>query len=337
MLYVTVAMVAFMGFASLAVDVAHVRVTKIQLQTAADAAARHAVTGLPSSSTATTYAQTAAAANKADGTSVVLNSATDIELGVWDSTTKTFTILSGSWLPSATAVRVTARRTASQGNAVSTFFGKLIGLSSVDVKAVAIASIGTDHSVSVPALSDPWLSGMPSGTHHVGYGPGSYAPTESPMQVSGFSLVPGRTIQFRNTTGQTADTDSGGVYGLDGSPTRVTIDQTPSFGIGETEGPLNALVGVFLDDNQPDSSPAPSGKLDYSTQAARDFTTASPQLKQVFFIGDGLTSSNQLQNFVIPAGATRLFLGVMDEQAHWYDNTGSITTTVYDGQIALVQ
>jgi Flp pilus assembly protein TadG len=336
LLYVTVAMVLFMGFTSLAVDYAHVRVVKIQLQTAADAAARHAVTGLPNATTATTYAQTAAAANKADGTSIALASS-DVEFGVWDSTARTFTSVTGTWLPSATAVRVTVRRASSSGNAVSTFFGKIIGLNSVDVKAIAIAAIGTDHNVTVPALACPWLAGMPIGTHMSGYGPGSNAPTESPVQISGYNVVPGRTIQFRNTQGQTADTDSGGVYGLDGSPTRVTIHQTADFGIADTEGPLNALMGIFLDDNEPDSTGVTASSLDFSTQAARDFTTFSPQLKQVFFIGDGLTSSNQLQNFVVPHGATRLFLGVMDEQAHWYDNLGQITTTVYDGQITLVQ
>ena len=46
--------------------------------------------------------------------------------------------------------------------------------------------------------------------------------------------------------------------------------------------------------------------LDFSTAASRDFSTLSPQLKQVFFIGDGLDSSGSLQTFVVPRGSNLL-------------------------------
>jgi Flp pilus assembly protein TadG len=336
LIYISVAMFVFMGMTSLVVDCARVRVVKMQLQAAADAAARYAVTGLPVAATARSKAVTSAGENSADGTPVVVDSTLDVDIGIWDSSTKTFTVLTGVWEPSATAVRVTARRTSARGNAISTYFGKLVGMSTVNVTVSAVAAIGGDHQLTISALCCPWLAGMPDGTVITGAGNGSNAPTESPLQVGSFPIVPGRSIQFRNTTGQTADIDSGGVYGLDGSPTRVTIQQASVNGINSTTGPLNALMGIFLDDNAPNSTSA-NPALDYSTSTARDFTTASPMLKQVFFIGDGLTSTNQLQNFVIPQGATRLYLGVMDEKGHWYDNLGSITTTVYDGQITLVQ
>jgi hypothetical protein len=50
-------------------------------------------------------------------------------------------------------------------------------------------------------------------------------------------------------------------------------------------------------------------------------------LKQVFFIGNGLTSTNQVQQIIIPAGATRLFLGTADS-GQWNNNIGSFTVTV---------
>ena len=51
-------------------------------------------------------------------------------------------------------------------------------------------------------------------------------------------------------------------------------------------------------------------------------------LEFVFFIGDGLRADGvTLQDFIVPAGATRLYIGVMDGQ-QWSDNSGSLSTTV---------
>jgi hypothetical protein len=50
-------------------------------------------------------------------------------------------------------------------------------------------------------------------------------------------------------------------------------------------------------------------------------------LRQLFFIGDGLTSGGVIQQFVVPQGATRLFLATMDGYGQ-YNNIGSFTVTV---------
>ena len=53
--------------------------------------------------------------------------------------------------------------------------------------------------------------------------------------------------------------------------------------------------------------------LDFTpTGLGTDFTTLSPVLGQVFYIGDGVTSGNVFQEFTAPAGATRLALGIPD-------------------------
>jgi hypothetical protein len=72
-------------------------------------------------------------------------------------------------------------------------------------------------------------------------------------------------------------------------------------------------------------APAPLDVLCNWTQ----FSSLAPQVKQVFFIGDGLTGtgSGAVQNFIVPTGATRLFLGPMDG-FEWKGNTGSFTVTV---------
>lgn len=92
------------------------------------------------------------------------------------------------------------------------------------------------------------------------------------------------------------------------------------------------LAGVFLDDTEPvDPPPARLVITDPG------FTELSPGLRQVFFVGDGLTGegAGTTQVFHVPDGATRLFLGVQDRCSTspnvpgWYsDNTGNVSGTV---------
>ena len=82
-------------------------------------------------------------------------------------------------------------------------------------------------------------------------------------------------------------------------------------GISGYLGTQGALVGVFLDNSVPSAGPAPA-TLDFSTAAGRDFLSVSPALGQIFFVGDGVTSGAVAQQFIAPAGATRLFLAIPD-------------------------
>ena len=89
---------------------------------------------------------------------------------------------------------------------------------------------------------------------------------------------------------------------------------------------------MFLDDTEP-TTPAP--RLSFADP--EDFTTLSSQLRQIFFIGDRRTDTvGIIQQFIVPAGATRLFLGFVDaaDPIHsrgrpgWCDdNTGSLRAT----------
>ena len=82
-------------------------------------------------------------------------------------------------------------------------------------------------------------------------------------------------------------------------------------GISGYIGPQGPLAGVFLDNSIPNGSPPAT--LNFSPAGLGiDFPTLSPLLGQVFYIGDGVTSGNQFQTFIAPAGATRLFLGIPD-------------------------
>ena len=122
-----------------------------------------------------------------------------------------------------------------------------------------------------------------------------------------------------------------------GGPTRAfddcgggVIATNSNNGISGATWPINALVGVFLDASQPSLSAAPAS-LDFTSTS---FTTLSPQLRQAFFIGDGLTGTGTgtTQTFIVPAGATRLFLGTSDGFG-WFNNSGSFAVTVTAGGV----
>jgi hypothetical protein len=189
-------------------------------------------------------------------------------------------------------------------------------------------AVGETITVKVPGTSNPWLAGMPAGSTAIIY---DVAPAQSPVRVSGDFAQP--TLSFA-ATGLVTNGGCGLPYCPTNGPDGGETPERPYFphdngaenGISDTRIPLNALVGVFLDSSQPNLTPAP-GPLDFSTPASRDYFSVSPGLKQVFFIGDGLTSTGESQQVLIPAGATRLFLGTMDGCCN-NDNSGSFTVHV---------
>ena len=60
----------------------------------------------------------------------------------------------------------------------------------------------------------------------------------------------------------------------------------------------------------------------------------SPTLAQVFFIGNGRTAEGTLQRFIVPKGATRLFLGFADAYGftgppgYYGDNSGFVEVRI---------
>jgi hypothetical protein len=91
------------------------------------------------------------------------------------------------------------------------------------------------------------------------------------------------------------------------------------------------LTGVFLDD----STPSGSGPPILNFTLAENFLTLSPELFQTFFIGNGYTGATP-KMFFVPAGATRLFLGIADgcvlaggPPGCYEDNKGEFGAVVY--------
>jgi uncharacterized protein (TIGR03437 family) len=170
-------------------------------------------------------------------------------------------------------------------------------------------------TVTVPGISSITLAGQPDGFKDTVYGS---APVNSPVQVK-VPLTPGKGIQFlavgsisRPTTpfippeGLAALDSAGGSYGL----TTVTARQS-------------SLVGVFVGDSVSTENLFDHG-LDF-TGGLTDVTLIPPVLQEVFYVGNGLTPSGQPRTFVVPTGATRLFLASLDRAVS--DNSGAWTAT----------
>jgi hypothetical protein len=132
-----------------AVDVGYMNLTRTQLQAAADSAALAAASvSYEDRSTIESVAKTYAGYHYAGGHKVQLNSA-DIEFGTWDSANRKF-------IPSTslgTAIRVTAKTSANNGGATPLFFARIVGHSSQNQSASAVAAVNPRDICFVVDLS----------------------------------------------------------------------------------------------------------------------------------------------------------------------------------------
>ncbi len=197
----------------------------------------------------------------------------------------------------------------------------------------AIAATAT-YSVTVPGYADPWLAGMPDGST-ASFDGSQYdtAPAQSPAELTSLDYTAGGVLTF-DVSGSVNFFDAPSSDPPDGNSNIINFSHynnypvlAPENGISDVNAPVNSLVGVFLGPGQPDQSSAPSA-LDFGTPESRDYSTLSPDLKQVFFIGDGRTSTGQVQSINIPSGATRFYLGTMDGVG-WWNNSGSFSVQVH--------
>jgi Mg-chelatase subunit ChlD len=135
-------LVVVIAFMALAVDVGYLYIVKEDLQTAADAGALAGASGLSvSQDEARNRAVAYGHKNSANGTAVTLQPS-DVQLGLWDPSTRVFTALDSSSTSPPAAVKVTAQLRQDRGNGVTLFFAKVLGIDSSDVAASAIASFG---------------------------------------------------------------------------------------------------------------------------------------------------------------------------------------------------
>ncbi len=193
--------------------------------------------------------------------------------------------------------------------------------------------------VVIPPASDSWTTG----THLIRHG--FSTPEEILESVPDFvSVMAGDVIRV-------ADPAVGGVnfflgfgppYFGPGGNGAAGSNLTALDGISGYRGPQGPLTGVFLDNSIPSSGPPPA-TLDFTPGGLGiDFLTLSPLLRQIFYIGDGLTAGGVFQQFIAPAGATRLFLGIPDgfgfggAPGAYDDNDGSYRVRLGINQIPAV-
>jgi hypothetical protein len=208
--------------------------------------------------------------------------------------------------------------------------------------AMGLVDSSAGATFVVPGTSNPFLAGMPSGSTCCS---GDSAPAESPVYAG--PATAGETFTFTNVTGSVS---------YNGGTPHTPPDGGFRFGTPQHEGglsyinniagfyrmPVNALLGVFLGPGLPTSNPAPDEVLNfrdigvarYGMQVGTHFATLSPDLQQIFFIGNGLTGtgSGSVQTFIAPTGATRLYLGVADG-TQWTGNTGAFDVCVNCGLV----
>ena len=202
--------------------------------------------------------------------------------------------------------------------------------------AFSVIALGVGaRSVKAQIGSTPALSSL-SDIFRAGGNGAAYNGPNGPMLdgIDPFlvSLAPGlgrvarfaATGQWFEAVGQSSDN-----FGPDGGPYAVSNVNSWNQLAGMT-GPANLwLVGLFLDNGLPAVAP---GRRSY---ASADYALpfySDILLGQVFFIGDGLTGTGNgtVQEFLVPDGATRLYLGTVDgyvfqgDPGGYYNNTGSM-------------
>lgn len=163
--------------------------------------------------------------------------------------------------------------------------------------------------IVIPAPSDPWPGGL---VRHAGPTPEEIQETLPPE----FSLVGGDVVRVLDPAdgGISFFNGFGGtLYGPQGNGVPGSSNIGSFGGISGYIGTQGALVGVFLDDSIPNGA-APT-TLDFSNDIGAlgvDFASLMPELGQIFFIGDGITSGGDFQEFIAPVGATRVAFGITD-------------------------
>jgi len=179
---------------------------------------------------------------------------------------------------------------------------------------------------TVPSTDNIFSAGLAAPVGPAGGGAGTL-----PLSLA---ISPGQSAFQFSASGSITENNLYGVYhGPDGRP--GFGEQVYAYGgvSGFITDQNTPLVGVFLSNAAPGGTPPAT--LDFSSQGlGLDFSALAPTIGQVFFIGDGQTSGAVTQTFFVPAGATRLFLGIPDTvnglgyPGGYADNDGSFTVTV---------
>jgi hypothetical protein len=201
----------------------------------------------------------------------------------------------------------------------------IAALLATSAQAVPIAPGGSVNTIVHGSTSIYQVFGHPGNTG------GDYGPATDAALVS-FAAGSANTFHFaaRGAThccSGTPNVPPDGVF----AGTNVTGANGLSDAMGNTQLPL---LGVYTTDADPFGGAAPPA-LNWD---AANPLSMSPLLNQVFYIGDGLggymNGAGSILDFLAPASATRLYLGVADAWAfngltgYYNDNPGQYDVNV---------
>ena len=166
---VALTMTILLAMAAATIDIGHALVARNELQNSADAGALAGARALGilyegmtpaamgtyqlsggDAATIRTAVQTTAVLNAAAGVNVTVN-AGDVQIGLWNSATRTMT----PTVNQPRSVRVITRRDGTANGPISTFLAGVIGMTSMNVRAVATAELTAIGSTPPAALDLP--------------------------------------------------------------------------------------------------------------------------------------------------------------------------------------
>jgi uncharacterized protein (TIGR03437 family) len=183
---------------------------------------------------------------------------------------------------------------------------------------------GGGSTLTILGTADIWAAGLSSPPNLTGGG-GTLPPMFAIPSGSAGKAVTVTNVSgiIYNCGGNTCGAPAEGVAG---SASYSPAQGTTISGIKD-DVRAQFLVGVFLNGSQPAPPPLTP---DYTTSSNNASFTPPPG--QLVYVGNGLTSSGTLRQFVIPPGATQFYLGSMDgyspNPGYYGDDSGSITATV---------
>lgn len=270
-----VMLVVILALMALAVDLGYVVLVRAQLQAAADSAALAGASQIAHGfetvfQTADRYARF-----HTSGGQPLRLLRQDVELGIWDATTRTFTPTNSA----PNAVRVRVRRDALSGNPAPLFFGRVLGRQAVDLSAEAIAMANprdiafvVDLSGSMNDDTEPaWATDVVNST----FGSSGYGSigTELMQQVFddfGFGRFPGQLEHIGQPWGVPQSDLAYAELTKDGGPlTRPNVP--PRYRINRTDDELtrkfkaySAIIDYQIARVMPNARPAPDSSRFYS-------------------------------------------------------------------------
>ncbi len=183
-------------------------------------------------------------------------------------------------------------------------YGKLFSqLSALGLVCLAASTIAHADTVTVLATDSVYAVGTQSS---LASSIGGTAPTA-------INILPGTSYITFSATGSVTVNGGGNLNNADGVGSAQGEYNSGTASLSSINSPTAGYIaGVFLGAGGPSGS-APTG-LDFTGTGGTSFSSLSPLVDQVFFVGDGLTGNGMgtTQTFYVPTGATQLYLGLAD-------------------------